>query len=250
VKAGSGEYVWHYQTTPGESWHYTATQHMILADLEIDGKTRQVLMQAPKNGFFYVLDRVTGELLSADPYAEITWATGVDMKTGRPVETANARLFDGKNVSLPSNAGAHNWHPMSFHPGTGLVYIPSMHIPITFLAPTNERDSKPGQGYWNVGFDRIINVPPDIPNLNEVLDETYTGRLLAWDPLAGEVRWASESDRIAGGGVLKSVGMISFAPYVSESDAEAIRQYVLWEANRLYQRQRAVQSDSGQVGSR
>ena len=89
---------------------------MILADLQIDGELRKVLMQAPKNGFFYVLDRATGELLSADPYAVTTWATGVDMETGRPIETPNARLFDGKNVSLPSNAGAHNWHPMSYPP--------------------------------------------------------------------------------------------------------------------------------------
>ena len=210
LKAETGEYVWHYQTTPGETWDYTATQHMILADLEIDGKQRKVLMQAPKNGFFYVLDRVTGELLSADPYAVTTWATGVDMKTGRPVETPTARLFDGKNVSLPSNAGAHNWHPMSYHPGTGLVYIPSMHIPITYLAPTNERDSKPQQGYWNVGFDRIINVPPDIPNLEEELDKTYTGRLLAWDPLVGEARWSSEVGRVAGGGVLSTAGNLVF----------------------------------------
>ncbi len=210
LRAGTGEYVWHYQTTPGESWDYTATQHMILADLEFDGKPRKVLMQAPKNGFFYVLDRVTGELLSAEPYAEMTWATHVDMQTGRPVETPKARLFDGKNISLPSNAGAHNWHPMSYHPGEGLVYIPSMHIPITFLAPTNQRDRKPGQGYWNVGFDRMGNEVPDIPNLEEVLDETYTGRLLAWDPLKGAVRWASETGRPGGGGVLSTAGNLVF----------------------------------------
>ena len=116
LRPGTGEYVWHYQTTPGETWDYTATQHMVLADLEIDGKKRKVLMQAPKNGFFYVLDRVTGELLSAEAYTDMTWATGVDMKTGRPIETENARVFDGENVSLPSNAGGHNWHPMAFSP--------------------------------------------------------------------------------------------------------------------------------------
>lgn len=210
VEAASGKYVWHYQTTPGETWDYTATQHMVLAELEIDGKPRKVLMQAPKNGFFYVLDRMTGELLSAEPYAVTTWATHVDLTTGRPVETPTARLFNGENISLPSNAGAHNWHPMSYHPGTGLVYIPSMHIPIAFLEPTQERDRKPGQGYWNVGFDRIANMPPDIPNLAEVIDDTYKAQLLAWDPLKGEIRWASKSERLAGGGVLSTAGNLVF----------------------------------------
>tara|TARA_R110002110_G_scaffold14698_1_gene67663 strand:+ start:90698 stop:92806 length:2109 start_codon:yes stop_codon:yes gene_type:complete len=210
LRAGTGEYVWHYQTTPGETWDYTATQHMILADLPIDGTLRKVIMQAPKNGFFYVLDRTDGELLSAEAYADMTWATGVDMKTGRPVETPTARLFDGKNVNLPSNAGAHNWQPMSYHPGTGLVYIPAMTIPISFLSPTNERDRKPGQGYWNTGFDRVANVPPIIPNLEEVLAMTYTGQLLAWDPLQQKVRWSTEVGRPGGGGVLTTAGNLLF----------------------------------------
>lgn len=210
LRAKTGEYVWHYQTTPGETWDYTATQHMILADLEIDGKPRKVIMQAPKNGFFYVLDRTSGELLSAEAYAETTWASGVDLKTGRPIETANARLFDGANVSLPSNAGAHNWHPMSFNPDTGLVYIPSMHIPIQFLEPSNDRDRLPGQGFWNTGFDRLNNVPPNIPNLEEVLAQTYTGRLLAWDPIEQELRWSSELGPPSGGGVLSTAGNLLF----------------------------------------
>ena len=88
VRPDTGELVWHYQTVPGEAWDYTATQHIMLADLEIDGKTRKVLMQAPKNGFFYVLDRATGELLAADPYVDVSWASHVDLKTGRPVQTA------------------------------------------------------------------------------------------------------------------------------------------------------------------
>src|SRR5207344_1330357 len=86
INPDTGAYVWHYQTTPSESWDYTATQHMILADLTIDGRPRKVLMQAPKNGFFYVLDRKTGELISAEKFSKVTWATHVDVKTGRPVE--------------------------------------------------------------------------------------------------------------------------------------------------------------------
>ncbi|MEZ5570303.1 MAG: PQQ-dependent dehydrogenase, methanol/ethanol family [Halioglobus sp.] len=209
LRADTGEYVWHYQTTPGETWDFTATQHMILADLEIAGKTRKVIMQAPKNGFFYVLDRITGELISAEAFATTTWASHIDRQTGRPVETPAARVFDGLNVSLPSNAGAHNWHPMSYHPGTGLVYIPSMHIPIRFLEPTHARDRLPGQGYWNTGFDRIANVPPAVPNLAQLIAETYTGALLGWDPVKQAVRWQSEVGRM-GGGVLSTAGNLVF----------------------------------------
>ena len=144
----SGAMKWYYQTTPGDTWDYTATQHIMLADLEIDGKPRKVLMQAPKNGFFYVIDRATGELISADPYTSpITWATHVDMETGRPVETPDGRVFDGEHVSLPSNAGAHNWPAMSYNPETGLVYFPTRVFPIKFLAPTEEKDILPKQGY-------------------------------------------------------------------------------------------------------
>lgn len=210
VNASTGEYVWHYQTTPGETWDYTAVQHIMLADLEIDGKMRQVLMQAPKNGFFYVLDRKTGELLSAEPFTQMTWATGVDMKTGRPIETPNARVFDGQNVSLPSNAGGHNWQPMSYSPRTGLVYLPTMNIPIRFLEPTRAEDMTPKAGYWNVGFDRMGNVLPDIPNLEAVLDQTYTGHLVAWDPVKGEPVWQGETDRPLNGGVLSTGGDLLF----------------------------------------
>ena len=126
LRPSTGEYVWHYQTTPGETWDFTATQHIILADLAIDGKQRKVLMQAPKNGFFYVLDRATGELLSANNYVATNWATGIDMKTGRPIENPDARIDQtGKPfVVTPGPGGGHNWQPMAYNPDAGLVYIP------------------------------------------------------------------------------------------------------------------------------
>lgn len=210
VKPDTGEYVWHYQTTPGETWDYTSTQHIMLADLEIDGQERKVVMQAPKNGFFYVIDRVTGELISAENYTHVTWATHIDMETGRPVETPNARVFDGKNVSLPSNAGAHNWPPMSYNPGTGLVYIPTMVFPVRFLEPTEEKDMKPKQGLWNVGFDRIANVPPAIPNIDEVLEKEFTGSLVAWDPIKQKATWQLPPQRPTGGGTLSTAGQLVF----------------------------------------
>ena len=124
LKADTGEYVWHYQTTPGDEWDFDACSPMILADLDIGGVKRAVLMQAPKNGFFYVLDRATGQLLSADAFATTTWAKGVDLKTGRPIEVKAARYGEsGKPfLSMPGPGGAHSWQPMSFSPATRLVY--------------------------------------------------------------------------------------------------------------------------------
>jgi len=121
LKPDTGKYVWHYQTTPGESWDYTATQHIILADLTIGGKPVKALMQAPKNGFFYVIDRTNGKLISADNYVPVSWATGVDPATGRPVETPNARYGSGPALAMPGPLGGHNWQPMAYSPKTNLV---------------------------------------------------------------------------------------------------------------------------------
>ncbi|HIE91483.1 MAG TPA: PQQ-dependent dehydrogenase, methanol/ethanol family, partial [Acidobacteria bacterium] len=137
VEPDTGEYLWHYQQVPADAWDYAATQPIVLADLEIEGRTRKVLMQAPKNGFFYVLDRRDGRLLSANNFVDITWATHVDMETGRPVETTNARYQAGPNTIFPSYLGGHNWHPMSFNPNTGLVYIPVLDIPANYGEPEN-----------------------------------------------------------------------------------------------------------------
>jgi len=212
LRPDTGEYVWHYQTTPGETWDYTATQHILLADLEIDGRVRKVLMQAPKNGFFYVIDRQTGELISAEKFSVANWASHVDMATGRPVETADARVFDGKHVSIPSNAGAHNWPPMSWNPETGLVYLPTMIFPVAFLAPTEEKDTRPGAGRWNVGFDRMGNLPPAISDadLGAALAQQYSGQLVAWDPLQQAARWKGPIGRPNGGGVLSTAGGLVF----------------------------------------
>jgi PQQ-dependent dehydrogenase (methanol/ethanol family) len=126
LRPSTGEYVWHFQTTPAETWDYTATQHIILADLTIDGRARQVLMQAPKNGYFYVLDRATGEFIHAKNYVNVTWTTGLDPKTGRPSPVPEARYLREPAMVAPGPLGAHNWYPMSFSPQTRLVYIPAL----------------------------------------------------------------------------------------------------------------------------
>ncbi|HSG88037.1 MAG TPA: PQQ-dependent dehydrogenase, methanol/ethanol family [Pseudomonadales bacterium] len=212
VNADTGAYVWHYQTTPGETWDFTATQHMILATLEFDGVPRKVLMQAPKNGFFYVLDRQTGELISAEAYTTVNWASGVDPETGRPVETPYARLFDGKRQVIPSMGGGHNWPAMSFSAQTNLVYIPTMNFPSAYKAPTRDFDRTPASGRWNLGFDNMGAAPPKVPDaeIDALLAETYTGSLVAWDPVARARRWSTPPGRPSAGGVLSTAGGLVF----------------------------------------
>ena len=144
LKPDTGEYVWHYQSTPGETWDFTATQHIVLADLTIDGQPRKVLMQAPKNGFFYVIDRTNGQLISAKPFVPVNWASEIDLKTGRPVENPAARFMNPKQPALvtPGPYGAHNWHPMSFSPQTGLVYLPAQELAMAYLHDPKFKDGR------------------------------------------------------------------------------------------------------------
>lgn len=204
-----GAYVWHYQTTPGEAWDYTATQHMILADLEIGGQPREIIMQAPKNGFFYVLDRATGELLSADAYANVTWATHVDLETGRPVEVEGARYENDQPgaLHLPGPIGGHNWHPMSHNPDTGLVYIPAQDVPWVYKTDTEFRHR---EGYWNTGTDTRPASLPDDPAIKQQVLDTVTGSLIAWDPVAKAPRWRVDHAGPWNGGILSTAGNLVF----------------------------------------
>ncbi len=203
VRPDSGEYVWHYQTTPGESWDYTATQHLILAEIDVDGEQRDVIMQAPKNGFFYVLDRATGELLSVNNYINITWATHVDMATGRPVETPEARYRDKPFFAFPSYLGGHNWHPMSYNPDTGLVYIPVLDMPAIYGQP-EAFTYNPGVG--NTGVDGIVGGLPDDQAERDAFGAMLRGRLLAWDPVKQAEAWRVEYKGPWNGGILSTAG--------------------------------------------
>jgi PQQ-dependent dehydrogenase (methanol/ethanol family) len=207
VRPDTGEYVWHYQTTPGETWDYTATQHIILADLELSGTVRKVLMQAPKNGFFYVLDRTTGELLSAENYVNITWATHVDMSTGRPVEVAEARYRDKPITVFPSYLGGHNWHPMSYSPKTGLVYFPVMDMPAVYGQPEQFRYNP---GVSNTGTDGIAGSLPDAQAERDAFGALVKGRLLAWDPVKQREAWHVEYKGPWNGGTLSTAGNLVF----------------------------------------
>ncbi len=209
LRPETGEYVWHYQTTPGESWDYTATQHIILADIKIGDTVRKVAMQAPKNGFFYVLDRATGELLSADKYqADVNWATSVDLATGRPVEAPGVRYLDSPFAAIPGPLGAHNWHPMSFSPDTGLVYIPAQTIPQIYA---DQADFAYRPGFWNTGVE-FAGAPGPTPTLNERLAgrAALKGQLVAWDPVAKAPRWVVDYPNAWNGGILSTAGGLVF----------------------------------------
>ena len=142
LNADTGEYVWHYQETPGDHWDYTATQPMILADLTIDGAPRKVILHAPKNGFFFVVDRTNGKFISAKNFVDVNWATGYDAD-GRPIEVTEARGAEAYD-SIPGPYGAHNWHPMSFNPQTGLVYLPAQGVPDQPDAGKDVQAERPG----------------------------------------------------------------------------------------------------------
>ncbi|NMG48603.1 PQQ-dependent dehydrogenase, methanol/ethanol family [Azoarcus communis] len=208
LRPDSGEYVWHYQTTPGDMWDYTATQHIILAELPIDGKQRKVLMQAPKNGFFYVLDRTNGKLLSAEKFAPVNWATHVDLATGRPVvDEEAANYLKGPKVISPAFIGAHNWHPMSFNPATGLVYIPMQETAGMLSAPASPQ---------RIAHKSVVNLGVDVPDLPEdpevvkQIAASFKGKLLAWDPVRQQAAWTQDYRTIYNGGTLSTAGNLVF----------------------------------------
>lgn len=193
VDADSGKYIWHYQVNPREAWDYKATAGMITATLEIDGSPRKVLMQAPTNGFFYVIDRETGKLISAEKFGRASWAERIDLQTGRPVEAPNIRYENGPVDIWPWTGGAHNWQAMSFNPQTGLVYIPYMELGFTFT-PAPE------------SFSGVVAAP-----VTEGRGEHEgKGALIAWDPVAQEARWTIWRDYMWNGGTLSTAGGLVF----------------------------------------
>ena len=177
----------------------------MLADVEINGEPRKVLWQAPKNGFFYVLDRISGELISAEPYTTVTWASRVDMLTGRPVEAKNARYKSETVVLQPAIFGGHNWHAMSYSPLTGLVYIPAMDAPSPWSA---DPMFKPIPGWWNTGAPGPI-FPPD-PEVLEQIRASARSFLLAWDPITQKEAWRVGLVGPWNGGTLATAGKLVF----------------------------------------
>lgn len=209
VKAETGEYAWHYQTTPGDEWDYDATNQLVLATLKIDGADRKVVMQASKNGVFYVLDRTNGAFISAKPFVTINWATGFDPKTGRPKEAPNARYSKtGKTfVAMPGAAGGHSWHPMSFSPQTGLMYIPALDMGMPFAAEVGRKTSK---YTFNIGYDFVATSMPQDPVIKKAVKDASVGHLSAWDPVTQKEVWRVQHKEPWAGGVLTTAGNLVF----------------------------------------
>ncbi len=205
VDAKSGRYVWHYQVNPNEAWDYKAAADMILATIKINGKPRKVVMQAPTNGFFYVLDRGTGQLISAEKYGKVTWAERIDLKSGRPVEAPGIR-YESKPVTIwPGPYGAHNWQPMSFSPRTGLVYIPTIQAGATY-ASLDQFVSKPVLPSAKTPFAGATMISFLKPSADEA-----TGGIVAWDPIQQKARWRVNFPRLWNGGTMVTAGDIVFA---------------------------------------
>ena len=212
LDADTGAYRWHFQTTPRDQWDYTATQPIMLAELPLgeDGAPRRVVMQAPKNGFFYVLDAATGDFISGDAFSDITWATGLDEK-GRPIEVPAARSLDETFMVMPGPLGAHNWHPMSFNPDTGLVYIPTNSYPIALEMPGEEGLTK---SFWNIGYPVdgdegwTLERPPGM--VEYLRAEFFKGALVAWDPVARAPAWSVPYPMPFNGGTLSTESGLVF----------------------------------------
>jgi quinohemoprotein ethanol dehydrogenase len=203
VRPDTGRLVWHFQQNPGEQWDYTATQPMILADLRINGRDRKVLMQAPKNGYFYVIDRLTGEFISAKPYTLVTWATGLDEKTGRPIEAPGIRYGTTPITLSPGPPGAHNWQPMAFHPGTGLVYFPVRTQAFTYAIDPAYKYNKGGR---NLGVLAGPGALPATSGENAPAASYFT----AWDPVAQREVWRVVYTGGSGSGTLATAGNLVF----------------------------------------
>ncbi len=211
LDADSGRMKWYYQTTPADNWDYTAVQDMALAELEVGGELRKVLLQAPKNGFFYVLDRSDGELLRAHPYSAVNWATHVDLETGRPVENPDLDYLEQEKWVLPGSAGAHGWQAMSVDEMSGLVYIPTQESPLIFAMADEWKQSgrfERNPGRWNIGLEvgRLAQLFVD----NVATQPAPAGALKAFDPISGETRWEVRNPYYWNGGVLATQGGLVF----------------------------------------
>ena len=211
VDADTGVYKWHYQTTPEDNWDYTAVQDMSLADMEIDGEMKKVLLQAPKNGFFYVIDRTNGKVLRAHPFAAVTWATHVDLETGRPVENPEVDYTENGAWVLPGPLGAHNWQAMSIDIDAGLAYIPTQENAFFYAIQEDYKKTgvyKRDPGRWNMGIE-MSSLAQNI--LNNLESQPKPGGFLkAFDPLTGETKWSVPIPHYWNGGVLGTAGGLVF----------------------------------------
>ncbi|MBS0393892.1 MAG: PQQ-dependent dehydrogenase, methanol/ethanol family [Proteobacteria bacterium] len=221
VHADSGTLAWYYQTTPGDRWDYDSTQKLVLADLELADGPHKVIMQASKNGFYYVLDRATGKLLSANNYVFVNWTKGIDPKTGRPMVRPEAEYNQQPRLMFPANAGAHSWQPMSYDPQTKLTYIPTIEWPMIYKDTGNTRAGLI-EGFFTVqaflpddydpkALKSLYGPMPSLAELDHGLPPPHArGFLRAWDPVHQKLAWEVPTVTHWDGGVLSTGGGLVF----------------------------------------
>ncbi len=208
LKPDTGKYVWHYQENAADDWDFDSAEQMILADIPIESKQRKVLLHAPKNGFFYVIDRENGTLISAKPYTFINWAAGIDVKTGRPMESSTARYPSVDSPPLvPGPLGAHSWQPMSYSPLTGLTYIPVNEVGFNFKS---QKDFEFKNLALNFGIDMVAAGMPQDAKIKKSILDSVKGKLVAWDPVQQKQAWAVERPGPWNGGTLATAGNLVF----------------------------------------
>lgn len=212
LDADTGKYVWHFQENPNEAWDYNSTMDMELATLEIGGQPRKVLMHAPKNGFFYVIDRETGRLVSAEKIGITTWAKGVDLATGRPIENPDIRYEKGAVLLWPGTYGTHNWQPMSYSPGTRLAYIPTIHQADVYSSVgLDPRKWERTPDAWNSGMSGYGTEKVKLPV------EEFSSTLQAWDPVRQQAAWKVPTPGVVNGGTMATAGGLVFQGHVDGS---------------------------------
>ena len=233
VNVADGRYAWHYQEVPAEQWDYDCTNPLMLADLKIHGRLRKVIMHAPKDGFFYVLDRASGKLISAQNYVPNTWANRVDLKTGRPVVNPEAMVTVEPHLVTPSAGGGHNWNPISYSPLTGLVYIPTMEQwMVVSRLPDGEFQFVRGRSTLGAG---ITNYPELRRQLNAEAERRDKGYLLAWDPVHQREAFRVPYPHPGNGGTLVTAGNLLVEGTINRTLAiyRATDGKKLWEADTV-----------------
>ena len=204
VDLTTGQLKWYFQTVPNDNWDFDSVQQLMLLDLTIDGRTRKVLTQAAKNGFFYAIDRVSGKFVSGAPFVKVNWAKGLD-DSGRPMVNPEA-YYDVEPLAVyPTGGGAHNWAPMSFNPNTGLVYIPASYQSYTYQA---DKEYKVGTN----GTSRTAAEPRQIkaPAIGPAAPDGVRGGLQAWNPVTHKLVWRADGGGGIGGGTVTTGGNLVF----------------------------------------
>ena len=209
LDADTGEYIWHYQMNPAETWDYKAAMDILLADLTIDGQPRKVIMQAPTNGFFYVIDRETGNVISAEKWGgKVTWASHIDLKTGRPVEAENIRYENGPVEIWPGHNGAHNFQAMSYNPETGLAYIP--HLEMGMIMDTVDKESWQLQQQILPKYSYALSSGATMAGYVDDSEHGGKGSLVAYDPVTQSEKWRVVNESYWNGGTMTTAGNLVF----------------------------------------